>query len=131
MTIDDLRKYRFIRSEIEALEIQLHDKLYNVKSPSTSSISSHGNSVSNPTEVSAFQAIEIEEEINAKMIELRNLVENIETWLDTVDDPRVRSSIRWHYLIGLKWKDTTKKVYGDFYSDNNSRILVERYFGIR
>lgn len=129
MTIEDLQKYKFIKSEIEAMEMELHSIYYPVRSPSTSSIGSHGNSVSNPTEQAANRAMNLEDRISNKIQELRNKAEEIMDWLDTVDDPKVRASIQWHYMIGCTWKETTRKVFGEYYESTNSRKLVYNWFG--
>ena len=54
-------------------------------------------------------------------------LEDIERWLITCEDPEIVSIIRWHYLLGLDWRQTNKKVYG--YPDYwRSRKKIVRFF---
>lgn len=54
--------------------------------------------------------------------------ERVNAWLIELDDPEIRSIIRWHYLNGKSWKQTSRLVYGanSYY---NARKTLMRWFG--
>ena len=52
----------------------------------------------------------------------------IENWLKQGDDPELAAVIRYHYIIGYDWRQTSKAVYGkpSYY---RARKKIFRYFG--
>ena len=60
--------------------------------------------------------------------ELNDRKLEIEKWLRTLEDTFLIACIRFHYLRGYSWKETSKRVYGydNYY---NARKVVFRYFG--
>ena len=128
MTIETLEGYRGIASGVEAIEMEI-STLYNpVHSPNGHEMSgSFGGSPSDPTAHSAMRIIHLKEALDEQRESMYALLEEIETWLITCEDPEVVSIIRWHYLLGLTWKQTNLKVYG--YPDyDRSRKKIMRFF---
>lgn len=110
MTIDDLKAYRYAAAEIEALQLQIAQLYSPVRSPNLVSIGARGNSVSDPTHSSVMLADELQRQLEEKQEVLRSRAADIETWLNTVKDDRIRMTIRWHFLLGATWKETARKV---------------------
>ena len=130
MTIEELEQYRALYLEIDAIAEQ-RDAMYNTySSPSFSSVGSFNAEPHSPVEAALKKIQKLENLYNKKIKDLRTKAETIEDWLYTVDDPFVRSCIRYHYLLGYTWKETSKRVYGykngNYY---NARKAVFRYFG--
>lgn len=110
MTIDDLKAYRYMAAEIEALQLQIAQLYSPVRSPNLVSIGARGNSVADPTHSSVMLADELQRQLEEKQEALRAQAVAIEEWLNKVEDSRIRMAIRWHFLLGSTWKETTRKV---------------------
>ena len=82
---------------------------------------------SDPTAHSAMRIIDLRETLAEQREAMYAMLEEIEEWLITCEDPEIVSIIRWHYLLGLNWKQTNMKVYG--YPDyDRSRKKIVRFF---
>ncbi len=129
ITIEDLEQFRGMSSELEALTEERTWLYYPVSSPNgRENIGQRGNTPSDPT-ASAYHKIEAMdkriERAREEIIEKQNAILD---WLETVSDREVRAMIHWHYIRGLNWKQTSRKVYG--YSDYQvARKRVMRFFG--
>ncbi len=127
MTIETLEDYRGIVSEIRALNA-LIETLYDTrKSPNGREATGHGSTPSAPTE-QAFRRIDaLKAKRDSKRREWERAVQEIETWLDTVEDADVRSIVRWRFIMGYSWKRTSREVYGvdNYY---RARKKFTRYF---
>lgn len=127
MDIEELRQYQALKREIESLE-RLRDSLYfDVHSPSLSA--SYGTTPGNPTENTVRKIAHYDDLIDEKIVDLREMVVEIEEWLNTVSNPDIRAITRWHYLIGLTWKETARKMYS-YENSDACRKQFYRYFGI-
>lgn len=127
MTIEELQTYRYAAAEVEALQLQIQ-QLYNpVRSPNLVSIGARGNSVSDPTHSSVMKADELQRQLEEKQEALRAKAIAIEEWLATVEDSKIRTAIRWHFLLGATWKETARKVDGTMSADA-FRMAFFRWF---
>lgn len=128
MTLEELEQYRALYLEIDAIAEQ-RDAMYNTyHSPSFSSAGSFSAEPHSPVETALKKIQKLEDLYDKKIKDLRIKAETIEDWLYTVDNPFVRSCIRYHYMLGYSWKETSKKMYG-YDSYYNARKIVFRYFG--
>lgn len=50
----------------------------------------------------------------------------VEEWLDTVTDAKVRLLVQWYYIEGKTWRAAAQRVYG-YPSESAARMRVERY----
>ena len=127
MTIEELQTYRYAAAEVEALQLQIQ-QLYNpVRSPNLFSIGARGNSVSDPTHSSVMKADELQRQLEEKQEALRAKAIAIEEWLSTVGDNKIRTAIRWHFLLGATWRETARKVDGTMSADA-FRMAFFRWF---
>ena len=55
--------------------------------------------------------------------------DRVNAWLIGLDDGEVKSIIRWHYLNGKSWKQTSGLVYGGRSNERNAYRVIRRYFG--
>ena len=129
MTIEALEQYRGICSNISAIYAELTNAYYPYRSPNAKTEPIINSSVpSNPTQQAAFNALDLQERLEQRLEEQAIALKEIETWLLTLTDPEIESIIRWHYVIGLSWKETTEQIYG--YGDPyRTRKKIFRYFG--
>ena len=128
MTIEQLEQYRGICSNIAAIKEELQAAYYPIASPTGKTEGGHGSVPGAPTERAAFKAMDLEERLTHRIAEQEGAAAEIESWLLTVADAEIESIVRWHYVIGLSWRQTTLKVYG--YGDPyRTRKKIFRYFG--
>jgi hypothetical protein len=128
MTIETLEEYRGIASGVEAIEMEIQT-LYNpISSPNGREMQgSFSGTPSDPTAHAAMRIISLREKLDEERERMYATLEDIERWLITCEDPEIVSIIRWHYLLGLDWRQTNKKVYG--YPDYwRSRKKIVRFF---
>lgn len=58
----------------------------------------------------------------------RALLAEIEEWMTTVEDARIRRMIEMHYIQRLTWRQVAKRVYGSVLHEDAVRKSVRRYF---
>lgn len=126
MTIEKLEMYYGIASNVEAMEKELETLYVPVSSPNGHE-GTGGCTPSNPTERSALRIIAIREQINEEIDRMRELQEEIETWLTSISDKEIAAIVRWKYMHRLDWSRTNMKVYG-YPSYDYSRKKLRRYF---
>ena len=128
MTIKELEEYRALIAEIDALNKQI-ESLYNTyHSPSNNDGGSSKDSSKSPVEKALTKIQSLEQMYMDRIKELQEQANRIETWVSQIKDPFIRSCIRFHYLLGYSWSDTSKKMYG-YNSYYNARKVVYRFMG--
>ena len=131
MTIELLEQYRGIAANIEALKMQIDSLYVPVTSPNgRQNTGSFSSTPGDPTEQSVMKILDMQEELSRELAQQVELLTEITNWMREAgeNDPEVVALIRFHYMAGLSWKQTSKKVYGynDYY---RARKRVFRYFG--
>lgn len=58
----------------------------------------------------------------------RDLLSEIESFMATVDDARIRRMIDLHYIQGQTWRQVASRVYGSQAYEDAARMCVKRYF---
>lgn len=127
MTIEKLENYKGLVAEMRSLKESI-DSLYNTyRSPQLMS-DAHSMSVGSPVETAVNKVLELKTVYEQKYEEAANLVYNIETWLSQIEDPEIRSIVRFHYVLGYSWQRTNAAVcgYPSYYA---ARKKFMRYFG--
>lgn len=123
MTIENLERYSGIVANIEAINEEI-EVLYNPISSPNGHTEPHGTTPSNPTERSALRIIKLKEQLEGYLAEMVEEREQIENWLEGVEDAEIQAIIRWRYLIPKRggksrtWAEVSLKVYGrpDYWS---------------
>jgi hypothetical protein len=128
MTIEELEQYRGMNAEINALNEEIEHMYDTYRSPSFSSTGLFNGEASSPVEQALKKIEKLNEVYTSRLSELNDKKLEIETWLRTLEDTFLIACIRFHYLRGYSWKETSKMVYGydNYY---NARKVVFRYFG--
>lgn len=129
MTIEKLENYRGLVAEMHSLSESINSLYDTYKSPQfCRNGGSHSNNVWSPVESAVEKILKLKDLYDHKYSEAANLLLEVEAWLSTVDDPEIRSIIRFHYVLNKSWVQTSTEIYG-FPSYYNSRKKIMRYFG--
>lgn len=129
MTIEKLENYKGLVAEMRSLKESI-DSLYNTyRSPQLMSDGgSHSMNTGSPTENAVNKILKLKKIYNNKYSEATNLLLEVEAWLSQVEDPEIRSIIRFHYILNRSWQQTSTEIYG-YASYYNSRKKIMRFFG--
>lgn len=128
MTSRELQQYKYIQKEVEALRVQI-DKMYDTYRSPSFDAEGGGTPSGNRTEDTIERIERLKEKYGRQISELMKQQENIENWMLTVESNEIRSIVRWYYIIGLDWKETSRKMYGDSAYEFNARKVLLRYLG--
>lgn len=112
MTVEKLESYRGITNEMKALLQQITSLYDTYRSPQLMSNGSHSMSAGSPTENAVAKIFKLEETYRNKYEEAVDLLAEIESWLSQVEDPEIRSIIRFHYILNRSWQQTSTEIYG-------------------
>ena len=128
MTIEDLEELRYLDSEIRAVQQEIEGMYNTYRSPAFEKIGQSPLSPGDPTFEAVHKVMQLQRKYNAMLTEMADRRDRVNAWLVELDDPEIRSIIRWHYLNGKSWKQTSRLVYGanSYY---NARKTLMRFFG--
>lgn len=113
MSIEKLEAYKGLTSEMKALRDQI-DSLYDTyRSPQFfSEGGSHSSNVGSPVEDAVNRILKLKDIYDHKYSEAAGLLLEVENWLSQVEDPEIRSIIRFHYILNRSWQQTSTEIYG-------------------
>lgn len=113
MTIEKLEQYKGLTSEMKALRDQI-DSLYDTyRSPQfCRNGGSHSSNVGSPVEDAVDKILNLKDIYDHKYSEAAGLLLEVENWLSQVEDPEIRSIIRFHYILNRSWQQTSTEIYG-------------------
>lgn len=128
MTIDELEELRYLDSEIQAVQREIENMYNTYRSPAFEKIGQSPLSPGDPTAQAVSKVMQLQRKYNSMLTEMADRRDRVNAWLVELDDPEIRSIIRWHYLNGKSWKQTSWLVYGanSYY---NARKALMRWFG--
>lgn len=128
MTIEDLEELRYLDSEIKAVQQEIEGMYNTYRSPAFEKIGQSPLSPGDPTAQAVSKVMQLQRKYNSMLTEMADRRDRVNAWLVELDDPEIRSIIRWHYLNGKSWKQTSGLVYGanSYY---NARKALMRFFG--
>lgn len=128
MTIETLSEYRKLRTAIDILNEEI-ESLYNpVSSISFDRYYKQTMKDSRGSTIRALEKIEQRREALSKTLDkYTELAEQIEEWIDTINDPMIESIVRYRYVLGKSWNETSRKVYGRFGKADSCRMMLRRY----
>lgn len=133
MTIETLNDLKMQKNRIEVLKAEIEDAYNTYHSPQFGEYGfGKSSGTGSPVQAAAFRVIELKEQLQKKIDAYYETLEEVENWLLTLrDDPELSAIIRWHYILGLNWADTSRMVFGKTYRPDyfKARKKVYRYFG--
>lgn len=126
MTIEKLNEYRWIISNIKAINAEI-DSIYEpIASPNGHQTVGGGKSVmdvGDPTANAVNRILELKDRLDREQQELENMIEEIHEWMELIDDLEVKAIIRRHFILGQTWLETSIETYG-----SQSRDYCRRRF---
>ena len=128
MTIDELEELRYLNSEISAVQREIEGMYNTYRSPAFEKIGSRPLSPGDPTSEAVNKIMTLQQKYNQMLNDMVDKRDRINGWMVTIESSEIKSIIRWHYLNGKSWKQTSGLVYGanSYY---NARKVLMRWFG--
>nr|DAK43455.1 MAG TPA: Protein of unknown function (DUF722) [Caudoviricetes sp.] len=127
ITIEELKNYRYLQMQAQAIQEQIRQMYVPISSPQLSQIGTKSNVPGDPTRQAFYKIERLNRELEEKVNEIAVQMKRILDWVDTIDNPEIQIIIRWHFMNGLSWKETARKIY--LTSDSDScRKKFYRYF---
>ena len=127
ITIEELKNYRYLQMQAQAIQEQIRQMYVPISSPQLSQIGTKSNVPGNPTRQAFYKIERLNRELEEKVNEIAVQMKRILDWVDTIDNPEIQIIIRWHFMNGLSWKETARKIYSTSDSDS-CRKKFYRYF---
>ena len=127
ITIEELKNYRYLQMQAQAIQEQIRQMYVPISSPQLSQIGTKSNVPGDPTRQAFYKIERLNRELEDKVNEIAVQMKRILDWVDTIDNPEIQIIIRWHFMNGLSWKETARKIYSTYDSDS-CRMKFYRYF---
>lgn len=127
ITIEELKNYRYLQMQAQAIQEQIRQMYVPISSPQLSQIGTKLNVPGDPTRQAFYKIERLNRELEDKVNEIAVQMKRILDWVDTIDNPEIQIIIRWHFMNGLSWKETARKIYSTSDSDS-CRMKFYRYF---
>lgn len=127
ITIEELKNYRYLQMQAQAIQEQIRQMYVPISSPQLSQIGTKSNVPGDPTRQAFYKIERLNRELEEKVNEIAFQMKRILDWVDTIDNPEIQIIIRWHFMNGLSWKETARKIYSTSDSDS-CRKKFYRYF---
>nr|DAN68282.1 MAG TPA: Protein of unknown function (DUF722) [Caudoviricetes sp.] len=127
ITIEELKNYRYLQMQAQAIQEQIRQMYVPISSPQLSQIGTKSNVPGDPTRSAFYRIEKLNQELEEKVNEIAVQMKRILDWVDTIDNPEIQIIIRWHFMNGLSWKETARKIYSTSDSDS-CRKKFYRYF---
>ena len=128
ITIEKLKAFRGIQKEMDEIKREIDTLYFPVSSPRSSE--SHSTSPGDPTASAVHRIMRLEERLTVLTERLADELEEIEEWLETLNDHELRAIIRAHYLLGDSWARCTQRILNYEFSDT-AKDRVYRFFGLK
>ena len=104
--------------------------MYNTyRSPAFEKLGSSPQHAGDPTADAVRKIIGLQAKYNSMLNDMADRRDRVNAWLVSLDDGEIKSIIRWHYLCGKSWKQTSGLVYGGRSNERNAYRVIRRYFG--
>lgn len=129
MTIEELEELRYLNSEIQAVQREIENMYNTYRSPAFEKIGQSPLSPGDPTAQAVSKVMQLQRKYNSMLTEMADRRDLVNAWLVSLDNGEIKSIIRWHYLNGKSWKQTSGLVYGDRSNERNAYRVIRRYFG--
>ena len=129
MTIEELEELRYLNSEISAVQREIESMYNTYRSPAFEKIGQSPLSPGDPTAQAVSKVMQLQRKYNRMLNDMADRRDRVNAWLVSLDNGEIKSIIRWHYLCGKSWKQTSGLVYGDRSNERNAYRVIRRYFG--
>ena len=126
MTIKQLNKYRFIKKEIERIQVRLEELSSSIKSATINGMPRSGK-LSNPTEEVIIKKLKLEKKLNKSLSKLLDQEMEIEDFITNIEDPAIKVIVRMKFIDLYSWDRIAKEFH---YESSSPRKKLERYLEI-
>lgn len=119
MTLERMEHIRHVTDQLRTIDKQIHYAYDTRKSPSLENVSKHSiGNVSDPVR-DAVHAVDVLEQRKADFLQELLIFEQD---LSEIGNNEIEAIIRWYYLLGYGWKETSRMVYGscDYFRARNT-----------
>lgn len=116
------------KQDLENLRLEIEAAYDTYKSPSFVRLSPRKTNNSDPVLNAVIRLENLRKEYAAELEAYLDLREEIEDWLDTVDQLEVSAIIRLHYICGLTWSEVSQRMRNKKSADW-VRMRIKRFFG--
>ena len=132
MTIEKLRHMRALTLRIKNLSKEIEMQYDTYHSPDTSQVRCRTTGGPSSVEKAVFRIDGLQKKLEELNRERLDLVFEIEDWMTEIEksEPsgyQIGSIIRWYFIIGKSWKETSRFIYGKNSADL-CRVTVNRFF---
>ncbi|WP_314673568.1 hypothetical protein [uncultured Solobacterium sp.] len=131
ITIEELKNYRYLQMQAQAIQEQIRQMYVPISSPQLSQIGTKSNVPGDPTRQAFYKIERLNRELEEKVNEIAVQMKRILDWVDTIDNPEIQIIIRWHFMNGLSWKETARKIYSTSDSDSCRKKFYRYFEGVR
>lgn len=112
MSIKELSKYRFIKMEIEQIRVNIDEiAKASVGSPALTGLPTGKGTASSSVETTVQKIEKLDKKLKKKEEKLLVELQNIENFLEQIDDGIIRVIIRERFINGLKWGEIAEKLH--------------------
>lgn len=135
MTLEQLNQYRAERRELEMLERRIDEV---IKSPAKFTFDTVKSSVDFPYNQHVVTVRGVDERAERRhgrllamykrrRVKLKKNIEEIERWIETISDSKVRQIVTRRFLNGDSWRSAASAAYGSPHYEDAARKRVQRY----
>jgi len=125
ITIERLRRFIDLRENKEEIMQELDALYYPITSPKFGELS--GMQPGDPTARAVDKILRLQERLQEKTQAIAEELQEIEDWLDTVEDDKLEKIIRAHYLQGVTWNRCTQR-FLSYTSEEGAKKYVYNWF---
>lgn len=104
-----LNKLYYLKIDIENIKEEIRS-LPTISSPQITGMP-HGTGVSNPLEKYLLKKEALIEKLNQKIVKYTDELIRIESIIDRIDDPEIRTIARMRFILTMKWEDIGEKIH--------------------
>lgn len=130
--LDALRNYQRLADESKALYAEMNeDRVATLADTVQASLSEHPFvkrtvKIEGREDAAAWETGVRNDFRRARIKEIETLRRKCEEFVSDVKDPVLRAALRLHYIKGLSWSETARRVYGSKDRADTLRIMVRR-----
>lgn len=133
MDKEQLKQIKYLKTEIESIKKQIEELEHTVVTDKVSGSSSHFPYVARSFTIEGIdyeeynrKAERLENKLNRRMHKLMDLVEETNSFIESIDDSLVRQIVTLRYVKGLIWEQVAAEIGGGNTADG-VRKVAERF----
>lgn len=126
MDIETLNNYRHYKDAIQTIHEEL-DMMYNPVSAVSFRYHYESSKDMTGSTIRTLRKIERQEERLQHLLDLYvDLAEEVETWLEDLDDPIAETIVRKRFILDKSWQEIANDIYGYGSNQSTPRMYLSR-----